>query len=88
MRRRSYPTSEFHSAKRLAPSRRGCRAEKTFPTLAGSVVILGAALSLGTEMAEAHSKVDKKTAKYSGHPNKGSSARSADSFSRQNFAGW
>jgi hypothetical protein len=41
-----------------------------FPTLAGSVVIPGAAPSLGTEMAEAQSKVDKKTAKYQDHPNK------------------
>lgn len=42
-----------------------------FPTMFLSAAAVGAALSLGTGMAEAQSKTSKKVAKYQDHPNKG-----------------
>lgn len=50
-------------------------------TLAGSMAIIGAALSLGTgDVAEAQSKTDQKTAKYQDHPNNGNSCSICNYF--------
>ncbi|HET7848664.1 MAG TPA: high-potential iron-sulfur protein [Pseudolabrys sp.] len=43
-----------------------------FPAALGAIAMLNVALSLGySDVAEAQSKVDKKTAKYQDHPNNG-----------------
>ena len=45
-----------------------------FPTLVGAVSIAAAAISLArSNIADAQSKTDKKTAKYQDHPNNGQS---------------
>jgi hypothetical protein len=52
-----------------------------FPTLVGAVTIVAAAVSLAkSNMAEAQSKTDKKTAKYQDQPNNGQSCSQCNFF--------
>jgi hypothetical protein len=63
--------------KRISPSQKTRPAaaplsrRALFPTIFLSAAAVGAALSLGSDMAEAQSKTSKKVAKYQDHPNSG-----------------
>jgi hypothetical protein len=72
--------------KRISPSQKtrpaGAQLSRRalFPTMFLSAAAVGAALSLGTDMAEAQSKTSKKVAKYQDHPNKGQQCKDCRFF--------